>query len=125
MVSRRQLAVVLFLGVSLGLSGVVDGQDAPGFKNLQVLDPAIAKKDLKATMEGFVEQLGVRCTFCHVPDEYHKDDLEQKQVARKMVRLVKQMRAEQEKHFKSGMDAGRINCWLCHRGKAEPEQPGE
>ena len=43
------------------------GAEAPGFpkefKNLQVVGKKIAPDDLKKMMNGFTEQLGVKCTF--------------------------------------------------------------
>ena len=41
-------------------------------------DKNISKDDLKKMMEGFAAQLGVKRQFCHVDEQYEKDDKKQK-----------------------------------------------
>jgi hypothetical protein len=65
----------------------------------------------------------VKCTFCHVLDEYDRDDKKHKKDARRMIRLVQDMRANRERYFVEDVEAGRIDCWLCHRGQPEIETP--
>lgn len=91
-------------------------------KNLQVLDKNITKEQLKKTMDGFTEQLGVKCSFCHVLDHYEKDDSEHKRSARKMISLVRYMRANKARYFKEGVREDEIACGTCHRGNSEPEE---
>jgi hypothetical protein len=91
------------------------------FKNLQVLDKNISQADLKKTMDGFTEELGVKCTFCHTLDQWEKDDKGHKKDARKMIALVQLMKANKEKYFKAKVDETLLGCGTCHRGKAEPE----
>lgn len=121
-----RLSLALIAGLSLAVGSVAAAQEksAPpeGFRNLQVLPKDIAKDQLKATMEGFTQQLGVKCTFCHVPDEYWKDDNEHKPIARRMLRLVLDMRAQKAMYFKDDVMEAKINCWSCHRGKGEPDE---
>jgi|JI10StandDraft_1071094.scaffolds.fasta_scaffold50646_2 hypothetical protein len=93
----------------------------PDHKNLQVLPKTITNAELKATMEGFTKQLGVKCTFCHVPDQYEKDDRPHKADARRMIRLVMDLKAKKAEYFARGTKDSMLNCALCHRGKAEPE----
>jgi len=93
----------------------------PEHKNLQVLPKAITNAELKATMEGFTKQLGVKCTFCHIPDQYEKDDRPHKADARRMIRLVMELKAKKAEFFARGTKDSVLNCALCHRGKAEPE----
>ena len=57
------------LAAALSL-GPAPAQAAPEHKNLQVLDKNISKDDLKKMMEGFAAQLGVKCAFCHVGEQY-------------------------------------------------------
>ncbi len=90
-------------------------------KNLQVLDKNISKDDLKRMMEGFAAQLGVKCTFCHVGEQYEKDDRKQKSDARRMIRLVFDMKAKKADYFKATVKENAIQCAMCHRGKAQPE----
>ena len=94
---------------------------APEHKNLQVIDKNISKDDLKKTMEGFAAQLGVKCQFCHVDEQYEKDDKKQKNDARKMIKLVLEMKARKLEFFKTTVKESAIQCSMCHRGKPQPE----
>jgi hypothetical protein len=93
----------------------------PEHKNLQVLSKDIAEADLKKMMEGFTEQLGVKCTFCHIIDQYEKDERPHKADARRMIRLVLDMRAKKADYFGPRVKEAVITCGVCHRGQAEPE----
>jgi len=90
-------------------------------KNLQVLDKSISKDDLKKMMEGFAAQLGVKCQFCHVEEQYEKDDKKQKLDARKMIKLVLEMKSRKPEFFKTTVKENAIQCSMCHRGKPQPE----
>ena len=90
-------------------------------KNLLVLDKNISAEELKRTMEGFSAQLGVKCVFCHVGEMYEKDDRKQKSDARKMIKLVMEMKGRKAEFFKSTVKDNAITCALCHRGKPQPE----
>lgn len=115
----RKIFIACAFGLLAASSGVVSA--APEHKNLQVLDKNISKDDLKKTMNEFSEALGVKCSFCHIPDQYEKDDRKHKLDARKMIKLVQHMRAMKADYFKVSTKAEEINCAVCHRGKAEPE----
>ena len=112
----------LFAGTALALAAAVSAQEPKGCENLQVLPQDITRDELRATMDGFTEQLDVKCSYCHVSDDYPKDDKEHKRVARRMLKLVMFMRENAAEYFKDGIGSERINCWSCHRGMAEPEQ---
>ena len=123
MIQSRVLLGLAIVGLLAVVPGAAQDQGAEsGFKNLQVLPKDIAKTDLKALMDSFTEQLDVKCTFCHIVDEYHKDDLQHKKDARRMLQLVMYMRANVSQYFKEGVQPSRITCWQCHRGKAEAEE---
>ena len=115
---RNKSIATLFIAVSL-LS--VPAFAAPEHKNLQVLPKDISKDDLKKMMDGFTEQLGVKCTFCHVVDQYEKDERPHKADARRMIKLVLDMKAKKADYFGPRVKEAVITCSLCHRGKAEPE----
>ncbi len=115
---RTRSLSALFLAVSLL---PVTAGAAPEHKNLQVLRKDISKDELKATMEGFAEQLGVKCTFCHVLDQYEKDERPHKADARRMIKLVMDMKAKKTEYFGPKTKEAVITCSLCHRGRAEPE----
>jgi len=110
---RILFVAVIFLAVPV-LAG-------PQHKNLQVLDKNISNSDLKKTMEGFTKQLGVKCVFCHVGEEYEKDERGHKADARRMIRLVQDMKMRRADYFGPRVKEAVINCGLCHRGKSEPE----
>ena len=94
---------------------------APEHKNLQVLPKTITADELKKTMEGFTEQLGVKCTFCHVLEQYEKDERPHKADARRMIKLVQDMKAKKADYFGPRTKEAVITCSMCHKGKAEPE----
>lgn len=83
-------------------------------KNLQVLDPGTPMVVVQADMKAMARGLGVECSFCHVPGAYEKDDVDMKRVARRMMRMVKDMN--------DGYFSGRaeISCYTCHRGQRMP-----
>jgi hypothetical protein len=85
----------------------------PGFKNLQVLKD-VAPDQLLPTMQFVAASLGVDCQFCHVKDEFEKDDKKSKQIARQMMQM--QMAINKE-NFE-----GRrvVSCYSCHRGSRDP-----
>jgi hypothetical protein len=114
---RHSMAVVCAFAFSfLPARGVA----AEG-KNLQVLDKNISSDELKRTMDAYSSQLGVKCVFCHVGEQYEKDDKKQKQDARKMIKLVLEMKGRKTEFFKTTVKDNAIQCAMCHRGKAQPE----
>ena len=122
---RPNWSFVLILGVFIAWSTAPKStfaQELPDeFQNLKILDPDISKDALKEIMTGFTEQLGVKCTHCHVLGEYHKDDNKHKDAARKMINLVQYMRENAATYFKKDVEPNQIACWTCHRGEAEVE----
>ena len=92
-----------------------------GPKNVQVLGGA----DLPATMQGFVQALGLldkgTCAYCHVEDR-SSDEKRPKQVARRMITMMRAINGT----FPDGQQ--HVTCYTCHRGNttplAEPELPG-
>ena len=103
----------------LGLVNIVHGQS--DFKNLKVLDSKIEKSELKLLMKGYTKSLGVKCNFCHVPDAFHKDDKEHKLIARKMIAMTANIRADLMKTFPEKDVSKNFNCMVCHAGNTEPE----
>ena len=118
---RLKIALPLSAFAAALALGPAPAQGAPEHKNLQVLDKNISKDDLKKMMEGFAAQLGVKCAFCHVGEQYEKDDRKQKTDARRMIRLVADMKARKADYFKATVKESAIQCAMCHRGKPQPE----
>ena len=65
-------------------------------------------------MFAFKSSLGVDCTYCHIKDQFEKDDKSTKQMARKMITIVRDANAK--------LGAARVNCFTCHRGQPRPPQ---
>ncbi len=82
------------------------------YKNIQLLR-GIPSERLTKIMFSFKASLGVDCTYCHIKDEFEKDDKPQKQTARKMIQLVRDTNA------KLG-SMTRVTCFTCHRGQTRP-----
>ena len=103
----------------LGLANIVYGQS--NYKNLKVLDPKIEESELKLLMKGYAKGLGVKCTFCHVRDAYHKDDKEHKIIAREMITMTASIQEDLKKTFPKKDVSMKFNCAVCHVGNAKPE----
>ncbi|HKA19364.1 MAG TPA: photosynthetic reaction center cytochrome c subunit family protein [Blastocatellia bacterium] len=83
------------------------------YKNVQTLKGLPAGR-WTMLMTMFSRSLGVDCTYCHVPNEFEKDDKPAKLIARKMLGLTGAIAREIYKGPTS------INCYTCHQGKAQP-----
>ncbi|HJQ26349.1 MAG TPA: c-type cytochrome [Blastocatellia bacterium] len=83
------------------------------YKNIQLLKGLPADRLMKI-MFAFKDSLGVDCTFCHIKDQFEKDDKPEKQTARKMIALVRDANAK--------IGAARVSCYTCHRGQQRPAQ---
>ncbi|HVO30455.1 MAG TPA: c-type cytochrome, partial [bacterium] len=88
------------------------------YQNILALDGMTAERFM-ASMHGMHESLGVRCTFCHDPQNFASDEKNEKKAARNMLFVAQKINAD---HF-----AGKtvVTCWTCHRGKEKPERPTE
>ena len=82
------------------------------YKNIQLLR-GLPSERLTKIMFSFKASLGVDCTYCHIKDQFEKDDKPAKQVARKMIQLVRDTNA------KLG-SMTRVTCFTCHRGQTRP-----
>ncbi|HKF20065.1 MAG TPA: c-type cytochrome [Candidatus Angelobacter sp.] len=83
------------------------------FKNIQVLKGTPADQLIPA-MQFISNSLGVECEFCHVRNEFDKDDKKSKQTARTMIEM--QM-AINKNHFKGERQ---MTCYSCHHGAERP-----
>jgi photosynthetic reaction center cytochrome c subunit len=88
------------------------------YKNLKVLTPAEVQGGV---MRQYVTALGVGqsggCNFCHAQAGRDSDENPKKDIARKMITMVKEINSrfppEGSKVF--------VTCYTCHRGKTEPD----
>jgi photosynthetic reaction center cytochrome c subunit len=83
------------------------------YKNIQVLKGVPADQLIPA-MQFITASLGVQCDFCHRENAFEKDDNENKQTTRKMMRM---MFAINQANF-DGHRA--VTCYSCHRGAHKP-----
>lgn len=84
------------------------------YKNIQLLR-GIPSERLTKIMFSFKASLGVDCTYCHIKDQFEKDDKPAKQTGRRMIQLVRDINA------KLG-GVARVTCFTCHRGQTRPAQ---
>ena len=81
------------------------------YRNLKFFNATAG--DLKSSMLFMSASLGVGCANCHVVGEWEKDDKPVKNIARSMLALVRDTRAE--------FTGIRVGCFTCHHGAARPE----
>jgi hypothetical protein len=92
---------------------------APASKNLKLLAP---NSDIRFIMRNFADALGVKCTYCHVEGDFASDTNPKKEMARKMIAMVRLI----DTSFPSSAGAfpegyHEVDCSTCHRGSAKPE----
>jgi hypothetical protein len=91
------------------------------FKNIQMLKAMPAARLLKVMELGYSKSLGVNCTYCHVVDQWAKDDKPTKQIAREMMKMVGSINSDYLKNIKNlKSETPMINCTTCHRGQVKP-----
>jgi hypothetical protein len=103
----RLLLVFLLLGILIPQTA---GQR---FKNIKIFKDLPATQ-LDPTMAFISGSLGVRCNYCHVPNQFDKDDKPQKLAARRMIQMVLDI----NKGNFNGENS--VTCYTCHRGKPTP-----
>ena len=71
---------------------------------------------------GYSRALGVKCTHCHMEDDFASDDMREKQAAREMAAMHKAINDQlaKMKHLEGTPEDRFINCSTCHRGKVDP-----
>ena len=83
------------------------------YKNIQMFKGLPADR-IESIMFAFKNSLGVECTYCHVKDQFEKDDKTTKQTARKMISIVRDSNAK--------LGSARVSCFTCHRGQPRPAE---
>ena len=81
------------------------------YKNLRFFNSTAA--DVKSAMLFISTSLGVECSTCHTVGAWEKDDKPAKDVARKMLAMVRDTR-----HQFADI---RVGCFTCHHGASKPE----
>ena len=86
-------------------------------KNLKVLSYT-KKSDVVKYMKVISKELGVKCSFCHITNDYSNDKKDHKKVAREMIIMT--MNANKTMNT---LNFHEISCWVCHRGNNHPLHP--
>jgi Photosynthetic reaction centre cytochrome C subunit len=117
------LLVLLFLASncipSFGQQATGGGAQRPAAKNLKVL---AATTEIPFVMQNFSKALGVQCTYCHVQGDFPSDANPKKDIARKMIAMVRQIDLSFPSTagiFPDGYSE--VDCITCHRGSVKPE----
>ncbi len=132
-VSSAGAAFAITVFLAAGAAAQTPGAPAPPpppMTNLQVYPKDIPRPQLIATMQGFVQALGVQasggCGYCHVGTapqfDFASDTNPKKIVARKMILMSREITAKlPEVTGKAAADVTSIRCATCHRGVAVPK----
>ncbi len=83
------------------------------YKNIQVFKDLPADQLIK-TMEIMSSSLGVNCNFCHVQNDFAKDEKEEKATAREMISMTIGIN---KNNFGGRTE---VSCATCHGGKPHP-----
>ena len=96
------------------------------FKNirLQWFKDVPAQQLLDIMNGGYATALGVRCTHCHVEDDFASDEKRPKRAAREMAAMhwdINQRLAAMQ-NLEGAPEERFINCATCHRGSTDPHE---
>ena len=84
------------------------------FKNIKVLTDMPADQ-LGKVMNIVAASLGVKCSFCHVGEDYEKDDKRNKATARRMMTMTMDIN---KSSFNGRLQ---VSCNTCHNGHEQPQ----
>jgi hypothetical protein len=87
------------------------GGPPPAPKNLKILKP----EEIRPMMGAFRVALGVKCTGCHVEGDFASDAKPEKDTARMMIAMTREINAK----FPDGKN--HVTCFTCHRGDEHPK----
>lgn len=106
------------IGIIIMLSSVV-AQDTlkTELKNVQVL-PFTTTTEIKEFMKSMAQELGVKCRYCHNPNNLASDEKSNKRSAREMLRMVQYING----NVMDKLELRSISCWTCHRGQERPDK---
>src|SRR6476619_106673 len=106
----------LLLPLVVGLVTTTGGVALADWKNVQVLPKTMSKDELKALMKAQSKALGVECDYCHDVPDMASDKLENKKIARNMMKMVDEINGKWLKGMKDA-DKNKVTCGSCHQGK--------
>lgn len=79
-----------------------------------------------AVMHSYESALGVKCAHCHVQGDFASDEKPQKETARKMIVMAREINAKYFAGHEGGAEPGsehahmHVTCYTCHHGSVEP-----
>ncbi len=91
------------------------GGPPPAPKNLKLLKP----EEVRPMMGAFRVALGTQCTFCHVQGDFASDEKPEKETARMMITMTREINAK----FTDAKT--HVTCFTCHRGDHHPKTAPE
>jgi photosynthetic reaction center cytochrome c subunit len=115
MMSLRLVTLVLLI-ILCSLVSITSAQQKTAeqqFKNIQIFK-GLPATQLEPTMAFISGALGVRCSYCHVANQFDKDEKQTKLTARRMMQMVFDLN---KANFNG---QGAVSCYTCHRGKPNP-----
>ena len=92
------------------------------FVNVKFLTNTRARTFLEIMNGGYAKALGVRCSYCHVTDDFASDEKRPKRAAREMQLMHRAMNQELQKmeHLETPPPNRPVSCIVCHRGTTKP-----
>lgn len=96
--------------------------------NLRLLSKDLSGSEMKRVMDGYVQEVGVPCEFCHVQDDrtgafdFASDDSPAKETARLMISMLKDINEKYLAQLGEGSYAAPITCGNCHQGRKTPPE---
>jgi hypothetical protein len=87
------------------------GGPPPAPKNLKILKA----EEVRPLMGAFRVALGFKCTGCHVEGDFASDAKPEKDTARMMIAMTREINAK----FPDGKN--HVTCFTCHRGDEHPK----
>jgi hypothetical protein len=97
--------------------------------NLKVLPKDTSPEELMKIMQGFTQQLGVHCGFCHAENaatkhpDFASDGKPEKNTARTMMLMTQENNAKYLSQIHdpdAAPDQKTVTCGTCHRGHSMP-----
>jgi hypothetical protein len=79
-----------------------------------------AGRFLDVMQKGFARSLGVTCTHCHDPRSWDSEAKPQKEIARRMVKLVGAINDQLAAIPNLSEPRAHVGCATCHRGEVRP-----
>ena len=117
--TRSVLVVLVLAGLAWGIALVAPRtlSAAPG-KNLKVYPAGTDTAEIKKDMKLISKALGVQCDFCHDLDDFSKDGIKHKDIARGMMKMTASINGKLKKDgFKT-----EVTCVTCHAGAEHPKK---